>query len=178
SVRRPSSRSARRARRPVVPASRTWHDPDFQGRRLALNGNMDQLKASRGRALWYALPCVLCLLLYWRGFTAWFRADDFAWLGAGIYINNFHDLLIALFAPQAQGTIRPLSERAFFMVGFSLFGLDALPFKIAIFATQFASLVLVTSIGARLTGALAAGVCAAVLWVINGSAIEPLGWTC
>lgn len=138
---------------------------------------MQQL-SDRRRALCYALPCVLCLLLYWRGFTAWFRADDFAWLGTGIYINNFHDLLIALFAPQAQGTIRPLSERAFFMVGFSLFGLDALPFKIAIFATQFASLVLVTSIGARLTGSLAAGVCAAVLWVINGSAIEPLGWTC
>ena len=53
---------------------------------------MDQLSGSRGRALWYALPCVLCLLLYWRGFTAWFRADDFAWLGTGIYINNLHDL--------------------------------------------------------------------------------------
>jgi hypothetical protein len=139
---------------------------------------MHELKDTRGSALWYALPCVLCLLLYWRGFTAWFRADDFAWLGTGIYINNFHDLLTALFAPQAQGTIRPLSERAFFMVGFGLFGLDALPFKTVIFATQFASLVLAASIGARLTGSIAAGVCAAVLWVLNGSAIEPLGWTC
>ena len=88
------------------------------------------------RAAWWAAPSLLCLLLYWRGFTAWFRADDFAWLGGGIYIQNFHDLLTALFAPQAQGTIRPFSERAFFMLGFSLFGLDALPFKIVVFATS------------------------------------------
>jgi len=59
-------------------------------------------------AFWLA-PSLLCLALYWRGFTAWFRADDFAWLGTGIYIQNFHDFLLAIFAPQAQGTIRPLS---------------------------------------------------------------------
>ena len=78
----------------------------------------------------------------------------------------------------AQGTIRPLSERAFFMAGFSLFGLDALPFKIVIFATQFANLALVASIGARLTGLRWAGFFAAIFWVLNGSGIEPLGWSC
>jgi hypothetical protein len=129
-------------------------------------------------ALWWSAPPILCLILYWQGFTAWFRADDFAWLGAGIYIQNFHDLLAALFAPQAQGTIRPLSERAFFMTGFGLFGLDALPFKIVVFATQFASLGLMASIGARLTGSRAAGLCAAILWVLNSALVEPLGWTC
>ena len=128
-------------------------------------------------AFWLA-PSLLCLALYWRGFTAWFRADDFAWLGTGIYIQNFHDFLLAIFAPQAQGTIRPLSERAFFMLGFSLFGLDALPFKIVVFATQFANLALVASIGARLTGLRWAGFFAAVFWVLNGSGIEPLGWCC
>ena len=54
------------------------------------------------------------------------------------------------------------------MAGFSLFGLDALPFKIVIFATQFANLALVASIGARLTGLRAAGFFAAVFWVLNG----------
>ncbi len=103
-------------------------------------------------AAFWLVPPLLCLALYWRGFTAWFRADDFAWLGTGLYIQNFHDFLVAIFAPMAQGTIRPLSERAFFMAGFSLFGLDALPFKIVIFATQFANLALVASIGARLSG--------------------------
>ncbi|MCX6629102.1 MAG: hypothetical protein NTW28_15905 [Candidatus Solibacter sp.] len=129
-------------------------------------------------AAFWLLPSLLCLALYWRGFTAWFRADDFAWLGTGIYIRNFHDFLVAILAPQAQGTIRPLSERAFFLVGFSLFGLDALPFKIVVFATQFANLVLVASIGARLTGLRWAGFFAAVFWVLNSSAILPLGWVC
>jgi hypothetical protein len=128
-------------------------------------------------ALWLG-PSLFCLVLYWRGFTAWFRADDFAWLGTGLYIQNFHDFLLAMFGPKAQGTIRPLSERAFFMLGFSLFGLDALPFKIIIFATQFANLALVTSIGARLTGLRWAGFFAAIFWVLNSSGIEPLGWSC
>lgn len=130
-----------------------------------------------GAAYWL-VPSLLCLALYWRGFTAWFRADDFAWLGTGLYIRNFHDFLVAIFAPQAQGTIRPLSERAFFLVGFSLFGLDALPFKIVVFATQFATLALVASIGARLTGLRWAGFFAAVFWALNSSGIEPLGWSC
>ncbi len=135
--------------------------------------------ASRPAAwAWWLTPLLLCLALYWRGFTSWFRGDDLAWLGTGLYIQNFHDFLIAMFGPQAQGTIRPLSERAFFMAGFSLFGLDALPFKIVVFATQFANLALVASIGARITGLRAAGWCAAMLWVLHGSGILPLGWTC
>jgi hypothetical protein len=128
-------------------------------------------------AFWLG-PALLCLALYWRGFTAWFRADDFAWLGTGLYIQNFHDFLVAIFAPQAQGTIRPFSERAFFMLGFSLFGLEALPFKMVVFATQFANLALVASIGARLSGLRWAGFFAAIFWVLNGSGIEPLGWCC
>ena len=64
------------------------------------------------------------------------------------------------------------------MLGFGLFGLDALPFQIVIFATQFANLVLVASIGARLTGLRSAGFSAAVFWVLNSSGIEPLGWSC
>ena len=35
----------------------------------------------------------------------------------GLYIQNFRDFLLAMFGPKAQGTIRPLSERAFFMRG-------------------------------------------------------------
>ena len=134
---------------------------------------------SRARsAAWWAAPSLLCLLLYWPGLTAWFRGDDFAWLGAGLDVQNSHDFLVALFGPKAQGTIRPLSERAFFMLGFHLFGLDALPFHIAVFATHFANLGLAAVIGARLTGSRAAGLCAAMLWVVNSSGILPLGWVC
>jgi hypothetical protein len=55
---------------------------------------------------------------------------------------------------------------------------DATWTKIVVFATQFANLALAASIGARLTGLRAAGLCASLLWVLNGSGIEPLGWTC
>jgi hypothetical protein len=141
--------------------------------------------AARARVPRWGLPwllpavlAALCLLIYWRGFTAWFRADDFAWLGAGLRVRNLHELLRALFSPQAEGTIRPWSERAFFMGGFALFGLDALPFRIVVFATQFVNLWLVVWLGERLSGSRAAGFWAAVLWMIHGSLVEPLGWTC
>jgi hypothetical protein len=129
----------------------------------------------------YLGPAVLaglCLLVHWQSFTAWFRADDFAWLGVGLHVQDFHDLMRALFSPQAQGTIRPWSERAFFMAGFSLFGLDALPFRVVVFATQFVNLWLVMALGERLSGSRAAGFCAALLWMVHGSMVEPLGWTC
>ena len=121
---------------------------------------------------------VLCVAIHYRGFNAWFRADDFAWMGLALGVHNFHDLLKALFAPGAEGTIRLLSERGFFIAGYALFGLNALPFRMAIFATQFANLGLVSSIGDRLTGVRGAGFCAAVFWLVNNSQVEPLGWAC
>jgi|GEM_PF-258561 len=157
---------------PPNPAS-----PNARSRNPASHTDWFRNAAVRDTAWWIA-PSLLCLLLYWPGFTAWFRADDFAWLGVGLYIRNFHDFLAAMFSPQAQGTIRPWSERAFFMAGFSLFGLDALPFRIVIFATQFANLALIATIGARLTGRRAAGFWAAVFWVLNSSQTLPLGWVC
>src|SRR3984957_3699753 len=134
---------------------------------------------TRARTVAYwTVPSLVCLLVHWRGFTAWFRADDFAWLSNFNRVHSFHDLLLALFLPQAQGTIRPFSERAFFMIGYGLFGLDSLPFRIVIFATQFAALALVALAGAKLTGSRAAGFCAALLWAINSVTVEPLAWVC
>ncbi|MGA3238583.1 MAG: hypothetical protein ABSG03_19990 [Bryobacteraceae bacterium] len=135
------------------------------------------MKRARTVAYW-TVPSLVCLLIHWQGFTAWFRADDFAWLSSFDRIHSFHDLLIALFRPQAQGTIRPFSERAFFIIGYGLFGLDSLPFHMVIFATQFAALALVALVGAKLTGSRAAGFCAALLWTINTASVEPLAWVC
>ena len=131
----------------------------------------------RSAAYWLT-PSLICLLIHWLCFTAWFRADDFAWLGLADTVHSFPDLMRALFAPQAQGTIRPWSERAFFMGGFTLFGLNALPFRLVIFATEFADLVLVAAIGKRLSGRPAAGFWAAIFWAASSTSIEPLGWTC
>lgn len=134
--------------------------------------------SSRPQILIPVLLAVLCLAIHRLGFLSWFRADDFAWLGLAPNVHSFQDLLSALFKPYAQGTIRPWSERVFFMAGYTLFGLNALPYRIVIFATQFADLALVAWIGRRLTGSAAAGFLAGVLWMVNGSVMEPLGWAC
>lgn len=135
--------------------------------------------AARSRQVAYWLtPPLLCLLVHWWCFRAWFRADDFAWLGLTNTVHSFSEVVHALFAPAAQGTIRPWSERGFFMLGRVLFGLDSLPFRIVIFATAFADLALVAVIGRRLSGRPAAGFWAAIFWVVNSTASEPLGWVC
>jgi len=134
---------------------------------------------TRARAVAYwTVPSLICLLVHWQGFTAWFRADDFAWLSNFNRVHSFHDLVVVMFIPRAQGTIRPLSERAFFMIGYGLFGLDSLPFRIVIFATQFGALALTAAVGARLTGSRAAGFCAALLWTVNSTTVQPLAWAC
>jgi hypothetical protein len=120
----------------------------------------------------------LCLLLHWRGLGCWFRGDDFAWLGLDRNIHGLHDFLAALFRPEAQGTLRPLSERAFFMAGYALFGLHPLPFHIVVFLTQFANLALVAWIGDRLAGRRGPGLWAAVFWTLSFAMLYPLGWTC
>jgi hypothetical protein len=127
---------------------------------------------------YWAVPPLLCLLIHWWCFNSWFRADDFAWLGLVNTVHTPHDLLRALFAPQAQGTIRPWSERAFFMLGMTMFGLDSLPYRIVIFGTAFADLALVAAVGRRLSGRPAVGFWAAVFWTVNSTGTEPLGWTC
>jgi hypothetical protein len=128
-------------------------------------------------ALWWSAPPLICLLLYWHGLTAWFQTDDFAWLGLGLEVHDARSLWDALFQPRAQGTIRPWSERVFFMGFHALFGLDALPFRVWVFLTQFANLALLASITRRLTGSAAAGFLAAAFWLANSSLAQPMAWT-
>lgn len=84
----------------------------------------------------------------------------------------------ALLAPAAQGAIRPAGASGFFLAGYALFGLHALPFHLVIFATQIANLALAASIGTRLAGSRTAGLWAALLWAVNSVLVEPLGWIC
>jgi hypothetical protein len=64
------------------------------------------------------------------------------------------------------------------LAGHALFGLNAFPFRLVVFATQFANLALVAIIGRRLTGSRAAGFWAAVFWAVNSALVYPLGWAC
>ena len=133
------------------------------------------LRASR--IAYWATPSLLCLLLYWLGLKAWFQQDDFAWLGLDLMVSDARSFFEALFKPMAQGTIRPLSERLFFMVFVNLFGLEALPFRIAVFATMFADLLLLCVITNRLAGSRIAGFVASCLWLVNTALSTPLSWT-
>jgi hypothetical protein len=128
-------------------------------------------------ALLLALPAAaLLLVLYWPGLRCWFLADDFAWLGLTLQVKTPADLLDALFAPKAQGTIRPWSERLFFMGFYSVFGLDALPFRIWVFLTQIVNLVLLASLVRRVSGSDLAASLAGILWIANASLAVPLSW--
>lgn len=120
---------------------------------------------------------IFCIALYKYTLRAWFRADDFAWLGLGLNVETAQDLLHALFAPMAQGTIRPLSERAFFMTFFSLFELNALPYRILVLATQLASIYLLSRIAHRLTRSYWAALAAPILWTANVALARPMTWT-
>src|SRR5258705_10773297 len=129
------------------------------------------------RLAYWTIPSLLCLALYWPGLKSWFFGDDFAWLNLSQTIDIPHDFWKAMFAPMAQGTIRPLSERGFFLLFYSLFGLEALPFRIWVFLTQFANLALLSSVTWRITRSRAAGFLATILWMVNNSLSSSMSWT-
>jgi len=128
------------------------------------------------RASW-AIPPIFCLIFYWNGLRCWFQQDDFAWLQLPGQVHNWGDLWRTMFSPRAQGTIRPWSERAFFMGLYSLFGLDALPFRICVFVTQIANLTLIRAVTQRITGSASAGFWAALLWIVNAALIRVMTWS-
>ncbi|PYT10738.1 MAG: hypothetical protein DMG59_28070 [Acidobacteria bacterium] len=73
----------------------------------------------------YFLPPLVCLIVFWRVPFTWFISDDFAWLSLPLQVHSLNDFWDAVFTPRAQGTVRVLSERLFFLVFSSLFGLHA-----------------------------------------------------
>lgn len=110
-------------------------------------------------------------------FSTWFLADDFHWLNsARACLAGEEALGTYFFAPMAQGTVRPLSERAFFLGLYGIFGMQALPFRVAVFLTQFANLALLAWVARRLTGSKAAGLIAPLLWVLNFASVTVLSW--
>src|SRR5690349_23941168 len=125
------------------------------------------------QAAYWLAPPLLCLAIYWRGLLAWFQADDFAWLALRLQVHDWRTLLHVLFAPMAQGSIRPLSERGFFLVFEWLFGVSALPFRIWVLLTQCANLALLAAIARRLTGSRTAALWAAILWLVHSSLALP-----
>ncbi|HEY4084999.1 MAG TPA: hypothetical protein VGM43_03635 [Bryobacteraceae bacterium] len=127
-------------------------------------------------ALWL-LPILFLLWLYREAFQTWFLTDDFAWLSLTHLIAKRHDFLHELFAPAAQGTIRPWSERGFFILLESVFGLNPIPFRIVAFATAAADALLISWTVKRLTQSRLASALAPILWIANTALVRPLNWS-
>jgi len=125
----------------------------------------------------FAAAAAACLALYWPGLVTWFSMDDFAWLGLRLSIFNGHDFFSALFSPKAQGTVRPISERLYFLGLEWLFGLEPLPFRIVAFSTQILNLWLLIRLAERVTGSVAAGFAAALLWLANSALGQAMSWS-
>jgi hypothetical protein len=128
-------------------------------------------------AFLWALPILVLLVLFRDGLRCWFIADDFAWLGLSRQMSGIADLPALLFAPSAQGTIRPLSERGFFLLFEALFGFDALPFRIMAFLTMSANLLLLGWIARRLTGSALAAAAGGVVWASNTALMTVMTWS-
>lgn len=133
--------------------------------------------ARAARILYWLLPILFCIAIYWRGMRIWFAQDDFAWLNLRNHVTDFRSFLWALFAPLAQGTIRPFSERGFFMLFSWLFGLRALPYRLFVFLNQFLNIVLVMLVTRRLTRSDLAAFVAPLLWIANAGLVIPMAWT-
>jgi len=128
------------------------------------------------RTAYWLVPIAFCLALYWLGLRIWFAQDDFAWLNLRNHVLGFRTFLWAMFAPLAQGTVRPFSERAFFM-GFSyLFGLRALPYRIFVFLNQFLNVILIMLVTRKVTKSEVAGFLAPLFWLANIALISPMSW--
>ncbi len=130
---------------------------------------------NRKPALLYAIPLAICALLYSKVWSSWFFQDDFSWLylNQELAASNLWDILTR---PMAQGTWRPLSERAQFMILPAMFGVDATPHHVLAFLTQFLNLILLNNIVNRISGSALAGCAAATLWAVNAGLALPLGW--
>ena len=124
----------------------------------------------------YAFPCVVLFAVHYNALRTWFFMDDFAWLGLRLEYHRPSDLLTILFEPRAQGTVRTLSERLFFLVFSSVFGMKAGPFHYWVFATQCGSLVFANAIVRRLSGSTLAGVAAATAWAVSPALAVSLAW--
>jgi hypothetical protein len=127
--------------------------------------------------VWWSVPVVFMTILYRNAFSAWFSADDFAWLGLLRHLRQDGNLLELLFAPAAQGTIRPWSERGFFLLFETLFGIDPIPFRIAAFVVFAIDLTLLAWVVRRLTGSRLAGFVAAIVWASNAALATAMTWS-
>ena len=79
---------------------------------------------------WLTVAPAAALIAYWRVPLLWFHNDDFAWLNLAASVRDWHTLWHAMFTPYAQGTVRVISERLYFLAFYRFFGLNAAAYHI------------------------------------------------
>ncbi|HLH43366.1 MAG TPA: hypothetical protein VKV74_10295 [Bryobacteraceae bacterium] len=126
------------------------------------------------RVLYFAAAPAVCLALFWRVLFTWFHTDDFDLLWLASTVHDIPTLGYAMFHPIAQGTVRVLSDRLFYLGLYSLFGVAAVPFRVVILLTWFAALALGAALGSKITGSRAAGLLGVLLWTVNKVMVTPL----
>jgi len=130
-----------------------------------------------GVSEYFLIPGFVCLAVFWRAPFVWFRTDDFAWLGLPLEVHGFRSLMRVLFLPEAQGTVRVLSERVFFLVFSWIFGVHAAPFRWFGLVTWIGALGLAAALGSRIAGSRVAGIVAAIAWTTSFAVAVPMMWS-
>ena len=130
--------------------------------------------AQYGTAIGAAL---FLLVFYWRGLDCWFYQDDFGWLHLGA-AKGFGDFLAQIFAPKAHGNMRPWSENLYFYGLRALFGVNAVPFRMVVFATVIADLFLLDGLVRRISGSALAAAATDLFWLASATLAPALCWTC
>lgn len=123
-----------------------------------------------------AAPIAFLAWFYHDALRTWFQQDDFAWLQMRQNLHSSSDWLRALFTPLAQGTVRPISERLFFVWGTEFFFLDPRPMHLVVAATQSASLLLLFSLVLRLVQNPLAACLACFAWLCSAGLATPMSW--
>jgi hypothetical protein len=134
------------------------------------------MKKRLGAAVVWFAPLLFLGWRYHASFRIWFREDDFPLLAFVRQAHGFHGFLTTMFAPYAQGTIRPWSERLPFLLSYRLFGYDCAPFRIAVFITAAADMLLIGWMARRITRSTAAGFAAPVFWATGAWLVSPMTW--
>lgn len=135
----------------------------------------------RSRQFWLgvllrAAPVAFLFWFYRDGLRTWFQQDDFAWLQMRRTLQTPADWVWGMVTPLAQGTIRPISERLFFVWGTEFFFLDPRPMHLVAALTQTASLLLLFSLALRLAGNRLAACLSCLTWLVAAGMATPMSW--
>jgi hypothetical protein len=122
------------------------------------------------------LFCIATGAFHLPGLTSWFQHDDFGWLNLAHQIQQPGEWKEALLAPRAQGTIRIVGERLYFLAADRLFGLNAMFFHLISFLLLCGDFTLLWAVAGRMRLDRAFQIWALAFWATSGSLAPVLGW--